>query len=579
MKKNPGAKKVTGELRRLAEERLKTGQGNAASNKKSKALETQRLVHELQVHQIELELQNDELQRARAEVEAGLARYTNLYEFAPIGYLTLGRIGIIRQVNFTGARLLGLERAFLVGRLFRLLIAAKYRPAFDIFLVKVFASKTMEACEVVVCPGNGKPFPVELTGTVVEDGRECRIVATDISARKRAEYEREGLHEQLAQAQKMEAIGTLAGGIAHDFNNILGGILGGLSLLDFDLGEVSKHHPDIQEMKALVKRGADLTKQLLGFARRGKYDVKPLDLALVAEITSTMFGRTRKDITILRDIAPDLWSVLMDHTQLEQVLLNLFINAGQAMPEGGRLLLSAENAEFAAEDAAPPGAAPGRFVKFSVADTGGGMDAATLARIFEPFFTTKEPGQGTGLGLASVYGIIKSHAGSITVESALLQGTTFTLYLPATDLPAVALEVKAQTEALIQPGTGTILVVDDEEIILEIFAGLLQRIGYGVLTARSGKQAIELMREHGKKFALVMLDMTMPDMSGRQTYDALQEIAPGTKVLLCSGFSLEGQAQEILAHGCNGFIQKPFDAAMLSAKLSEILAYADLQPL
>ena len=393
-------------------------------------------------------------------------------------------------------------------------------------------------------------------------------LAWEIAERRRAEHEREELQLQLAQAQKMEAIGTLAGGIAHDFNNILAGILGGLALIELDVGDDSGCTSDVQEMKALVDRGAALTKQLLGFARLGKYDLKPLDLALVVARTSAMYGRARSDITIGLDLAPDLLAVFMDHSQLEQVLLNLFVNAGQAMAEGGHLLLHAENAELGDENGALLGVPPGRYVKVLVTDTGSGMDAKTMGRIFEPFFTTKAPGQGTGLGLASVYGIIKNHAGFIGVESEMGKGTTFTLLLPATERPVADAKTP---KPVLQRGTGTILVVDDEAQVLKVCARLLQKLGYEVLTASGGREAIELVRQQKAKISLVLLDMTMPEMSGRQTYESLQKILPGVKVLLSSGYSIEGQAQALLDSGCNGFIQKPFDALALSTKVQELL--------
>jgi CheY-like chemotaxis protein len=366
----------------------------------------------------------------------------------------------------------------------------------------------------------------------------------------------------------MEAIGTLAGGIAHDFNNILAGILGGLELLELDHGEACGSKSDIPEMKALVNRGAALVKQLLGFAQRGKYDLKPLDLKRVVETTSAMYGRTRSDITVHLDFAEGLLAVLMDHAQLEQVLLNLFLNAGQAMPAGGQVLLHAENADLADEEGASLGVPPGLYTKLVVTDSGSGMDSATLARIFEPFFTTKAHGQGTGMGLASVYGIMRNHAGFIGVESEVGKGTTFTLLLPATDRPVEAIE---PASTVIQSGTETILVVDDEEQIVKVCSRLLQKFGYQVLTAAGGKQAIEMVRQYGAKIALVLLDMTMPEMSGRQTFEALQKMRPGMKVLLSSGCSIEGQAQGLLDSGCNGFIQKPFEAVTLSVKLREIL--------
>lgn len=531
-------------------------------------VEMQRLVQSLQQHQIELEMQNEELQRAREDIEKGLERYTDLYEFAPVGYLTLGRDGAIRQVNLTGTRLLGQTRLRLVGSQLRPLLTPKSRANFECFIEKLFENRTRQACEVMVCPQGASPLTLELTGTVLCDGLECRVVATDVTERKQAEREQERLRAQLAQSQRLEAIGTFAAGIAHDFNNILGGILAGLSVLELESSGDNAHQQDIQEMEALAKRGADLTKQLLGFACRGKYDVRPVDLARVISDTSTMFGRMHKDITVEIVLAPELRAVLMDYSQLELVLLNLFTNSGQAMPEGGRLNVFAENVELDNEDVALHDTEPGHFVKLVVTDTGVGMSPATKEHIFEPFFTTKETGQGAGLGLASVYGIVKNHAGFVTVRSELGQGTAFTLFLPATHRVATYVTVPPSS---VRRGTGTILVVDDEIQLVRVYARLLRAIGYEVLTAASGKQAIEILRQQGCRISLVILDMIMPDMSGRQTFEAIQEIVPGTKVLLATGFSLEGQAQEIMAHGCSGIIKKPFDAATLSAKVQEIL--------
>jgi PAS domain S-box-containing protein len=720
------------DLRRRAEERFAAHRDHAIADVAYTPSEVQRLLHELQVHQIELEMQNEELERARVEVEDGLGRYTDLYEFAPVGYLTLNREGEIRQVNLTGTHLLGLERSHLVGKRLAVLVDADSRAVFNTFLTRVFENGTKEACEVIVRPELASPFAVEFSAVASERGTECRVVATDITARKRSEalmavrlrlqefasshspseilqktldeietvtdsrlgffhyldadqrtpllqvwstrtvsqfgtahgklghygaehaniwadcvrkrtpiihndcdrppkrdvppdgwipmirelvvpifrkgkivavlgmgnkearyttedvsiisfladiaweiaerrrveQEREQLQLQLARAQKMEAIGTLAGGIAHDFNNILAGILGGLALVELEFEDGSASKTDIQEMKALVNRGADLTKQLLGFARLGKYDLKALDLKRMVAKTSAMYGRARADITIQLDFAPDLLVVLMDQSQLEQVLLSLFVNAGQAMPQGGRLLLRAENAELADDEAVLLGIPPGRYLKLLVTDTGSGMDAKIMGRIFEPFFTTKGLREGTGLGLASVYGIIKNHSGFIGVESEMGKGTTFTLLLPATERQVA--EEKTPM-AVLQEGTGTVLVVDDEEQIVKVCARLLQKLGYEVLTASGGRQAIELVRRFGAKISIVLLDMTMPEMSGRQTYETLQKIVPGLKVLLSSGCSIEGQVQELLDSGCNGFIQKPFDAAALSAKVREIL--------
>ncbi len=385
------------------------------------------------------------------------------------------------------------------------------------------------------------------------------LVTRDVTERKRREAEHARLQAELAQAHKMEAVGTLAGGVAHDFNNILGGVLGGLSLLEAEIGPTARIRVELDEMKALVTRGADLSKQLLGFARHGKYDVKPLDLAQVVERTSAMFGRTHRDVAIAIETAPDLRPVLMDHVQLEQVLLNLFVNAAQAMPDGGRLTVRAANGAAAPD---------GRFVTLVVTDTGIGMDDATRARIFEPFFTTKGPGKGTGLGLASVYGIVAHHRGTISVTSTPGVGTSFTLRLPAAD--GVVTPERPPTGRL-QAGHGTVLIVDDEPQMVRVYGRMLEKAGYRVLTALSGALAIEQVRAHGAEIALVILDMTMPEMSGARTFDAVRALVPDLKVLLSSGFGAEGQAQELLGRGCAGFIQKPFTAAELTAKLRELI--------
>ena len=508
--------------------------------------------------------------QSQSEVEAGTARHSDLYEHGPFALMTLDPHGVIRQVNRMGARLFGIERSGLVGTPLKQLIAADDRPTFDAFISKMFESKTEQDCEIEMHSGLASPPFVEFVGVVVNEGQECRIVARDVTIRKR-EQERVELRSQLAKARRLEAVGTLAGGIAHDINNILGGILGGLSLLEGEPGESSEHHSHIQDIEALVRRGASLTKQLLGFACGSQRGEGRLDLADAVRETCAMFGCTRKDISIQIEVAPGLRAVLMDHTQFEQVLLNLLVNAGQAMPEGGELHLNAKNVTRPCDQSTPPGAIRGQFVKLDISDTGIGMDAATQSRIFEPFFTTKGPGKGTGLGLASVHGIIKSHSGIISVQSELGRGTTFSLVLPAAQGPSAS---ERHPASPIQHGTGTILVVDDEAQMLRVYSRLLRKMGYSVLAASSGKQALELLTRHRNSIDLVILDMIMPDMHGHKTYDAMREIEPSLNALVCTGSSIDGKTQEILARGYLGIIQKPFDAATLSAALRKILGVA-----
>jgi len=394
--------------------------------------------------------------------------------------------------------------------------------------------------------------------------------------RDREVNKRANLEAQLRQAHKMEAIGTLAGGVAHDFNNLLMAIQGRISLM-LMTREVS--HPDLEHLRGIeeyVSKATDLTRQLLGFARGGKYEVKPTDLNELIKKQNRMFGRTKKEISVRGTYEKDLWTVEVDRGQVDQVLLNLYVNAWQAMPGGGDLYVETKNVILDEDYVKPFAVAPGRYVKISVTDTGIGMDKATRERIFDPFFTTKEMGRGTGLGLASVYGIIKNHGGFINVYSEKGHGATFNIYLPASEKAVIDEKIP---EGEIRKGSETILFIDDEEMIIEIAEELLAQLGYTVLTARSGKEAIEIYGQQRKQIDIVVLDMVMPDMSGAMTFDRLKEISSEVKVLLSSGYSIDGQATEILDRGCNGFIQKPFNLQKLSQKLREILDDQDAPPL
>ena len=377
------------------------------------------------------------------------------------------------------------------------------------------------------------------------------------------------LEGQLLQAQKMEAVGTLAGGVAHDFNNLLMGIQGRTSLM---LSEVDTRHPfheHLEGIESYVKNAVDLTRQILGFARGGKYEVKPTDLNDLIQTQNRMFGRTRKEVSIRGKYEQNLWTVEVDRGQIKQVLLNLYVNAWQAMPGGGDLLLSTENVFLTENDTEQLGLSPGRFVRIAVTDNGVGMDRGTMDRIFEPFFTTREMGRGTGLGLASAYGIIKNHGGLIKAYSEKGEGSTFSFYLPASSRPVKAEVASAATVA---EGQGRLLLVDDEEMILEVGAAMLKKLGYSVHTAGNGEAALQFYQAHGDTIDLVILDMVMPGMGGGEVFDRLKAVDPAIKVLLSSGYSINGKASEIIDRGCAGFIQKPFNLAQLSEKVAAVLS-------
>ena len=401
------------------------------------------------------------------------------------------------------------------------------------------------------------------------DGRNVRIqIATDISDLKRLESERKRNEAALRRSRQLELIGTLAGGLAHDFNNLLMGIQGWISIISAEFDESNPVSGKIRAIESYIESASSLTKQLLGFARKGKYEVRPMDINEMLVESSTMFGRTAKEITINTQLHQPAPVVDGDGKQIEQVLLNLYINALQAMPKKGEIYLESSIVSVNNEFCRPYGAKPGKYAKVTVKDTGLGMDKDTLERIFDPFFTTKDRGRGTGLGLASVYGIVKSHDGMITVKSTPGKGTTFDIYLPLSR-NTVKAEPAAQDGVL--KGSETILLVDDEEMILEVGQAMLENLGYRVKFANSGKSAIHILNEHSGDIDLVILDLIMPGMDGGATFSVMREAHPKIPILLSSGYSIDGDAEKILKKGCDGFIQKPFKLSEFSQKIRNIL--------
>ncbi len=419
---------------------------------------------------------------------------------------------------------------------------------------------------------DGSTFPIMIHSAPIIREEELigvRGFIIDLTDRKKAEEERIKLEAQFQQAQRLETIGTLAGGIAHDFNNLLMTIQGNTSLMLFDVDASQPHYEPLKNIEKQIERGAKLTKQLLGYARKGKYHVKAINLNQIVKESSETFGRARKEITIRRELANDLYSIEADQGQIEQILYNLYVNAADAMPGGGKLVLKTSNVtheDIKSEQYEPT---PGKYVRLTVTDTGTGMENEVKERIFDPFFTTKETGRGTGLGLASVYGITKSHEGYIEVESEKAKGCTFNIYLPASSKKP--LDPPEPASHIIE-GSGTILLVDDEEMVLEVGGKVLEKLGYTVIESQSGKEAVDIFDKNKESIDLVILDMIMPDMGGGEAYDRIKEINPRVKALLSSGYSIDGQATEIMKRGCDGFIQKPFKADELSEKLKEILS-------
>ncbi len=394
------------------------------------------------------------------------------------------------------------------------------------------------------------------------EGRPATInFLRDITREKR-------LEEKLVQAQRLESIGTLAGGIAHNFNNILMGIQGRISLILIEMSHCHPYYEHLKIVEDLVNSAAGLTRQLLGLARGGKYEVKPANINDIIKKQSKLFGRTKKEIVIHENLGENLYAVEVDRSQIEQVLLNLYVNSWQAMPKGGHIYVRTANIILDKDDVNHFKGKPGKYIKISVTDTGEGMDSETLKKIFDPFFTTKQRDRGTGLGLASAMGIIKNHGGYIDVYSEKGEGTTFNIYLPAIKAD---IHTKTTHSKDLTMGSGTILLVDDEKMVAEVGSQMVERLGYNVFTANSGKDAISFFRDNHGKVDLVILDMIMPEMGGKEVFDALRQIHSRVKIILSSGYSLNGRANDIMNQGCKGFIQKPFSMQELADKIKEVL--------
>lgn len=552
------------ELRNRAEKRaIDRDPGNDSP---PSSAETQRLLHELQVHQIELELQNEELRRSRSEMESALTRYTDLYDFAPVSYFTLAVDGAIREANLPGARLLGTERSRLIGSRFETFVSDATRIVYEAWLKEVFVSGKRQTCELTLGPSKQSLRSVELEAMLSLDGCQARAVVIDITDRKI-------LEAQLLQAQKMEIVGQLAGGIAHDFNNILSAMILSLEILPVQYLLPPESKPALRELEDLAKRASSLTRQLLLFSRRQAMQPAPIELNSALVHLLKMMGRLLgEDITCIRVAkAKDLW-IEADIAMIDQAVMNLCLNARDAMPKGGKLTLETSSTDFGPEKPPRnPESRAGRYVCLRITDTGCGMDPDVLEHLFEPFFTTKDYGKGTGLGLASAYGIVRQHQGWMEVESTLGQGTSFCIYLPR--IPKTKAIRLAPPEANSPRGRGeTLLVVEDEIALREIAVEALTLFGYRALPASDGEEALKLWEQHHGDIDLVLTDMKMPKgLSGLELAEKLWRTKSSLKIIIMSGYSLEMLRDNPVGGVAYTFLAKPFDLRVLAEAVRHCL--------
>lgn len=511
-----------------------------------------------------LETHEATAKRARQSLEASEERFRLTFHTSPDS-INLNRLsdGLYIDINRGFTKLTGYKREEVIGQTSLSLNIWK-NPEDRAQLVELLVQHgVVENFEAEFKRKNGDVTTGLMSARVFMLHGEQVIVSV---TRDIGHYKK--LERQLHQAQKFEAIGTLAGGIAHDFNNLMMGIRGRVSLMNVALDPSDPMKEHIRAIEEYVLSATNLTGQLLGIARGGKYQVIPTDIGELIGNTAEMFGRTRKQIAIHNRIGCGGLVVEVDRRQLEQVFLNLFLNSSQAMPAGGDLYLETSIVRPDEEFCSAHEIRLGRYCRISVTDTGHGMDSSTCRKVFDPFFTTREKERGTGLGLASAYGIVKNHKGAITVYSEVGHGTTFNIYLPLSEKEVISTN---PVEMECVQGEETILLVDDETMITEVGAIMLETLGYNVFVANSGQKAVEMLKEAGQRIHLVILDLIMPGMDGASTFDAMRAVKPDIRVMLSSGYSINGQATDIMDRGCNGFIQKPFNIEELSTKIREIL--------
>ena len=514
------------------------------------------------------QLKEEMEQRLQTELELGenQEKYRIILESIEEGYFETDLSGNIRFFNDATSRILGWRRSELLGLNLREYTSDDTtQKLFKVFKDVYRTGEPCKAIEFEIIRKDRKKRYIELSISLVRNAagkpQGFRGIGRDTTDRHLANFERQRLEDKLQQVQRLEAIGTLAGGIAHDFNNLLMAILGNVEMLLLSLEITDPSYENARSIERCVRSGADLTKQLLGYARGGKYFVRPTSLNEIVRASSTLFGRAKKETQVVCEYQKDIWTVEVDRNQIEQVMVNLYLNAWQAMSHKGTIRVRTKNTILDKDFVRPYEVSPGKYVRVSVEDSGTGMDEEVQKRVYEPFFTTKEMGKGTGMGLASAFGILKNHNGIIHFTSTPGKGSTFYIYLPASDQPV---EVEAFAEESVAVGSETILIVDDEVQVLDACQDMLNQLGYRTIRANSGEEAVEIFQKENADIDLIILDMIMPGMDGLTAYEHFKEVNPNVKVLLSSGYSISENIKEIVSKGCDEFIQKPFTLSQIS---------------
>jgi len=540
-------------------------------------LYNERLVRKLEQKMLELEEESKALRDAEHALRISERKYRRLHESMTDGFVYVDMQGHILETNESYRKMLGYPEEELTRLTYRDLTPEKWH-AFEEGIVQeqVLLKGYSDVYEKEYRKKDGTIFPVELrTFLLCNDAGESEgmwAIVRDISERKKAEQTQKTLEAQLHQAQKLETVGRLAGGVAHDFNNMLAIIFIAVEMIRNALDEASPILTFVRDIDYAAKRARDITRQLLAFSRKQMISPRPCDMnELIADMEKSLARLIGEDIELRFVPQQDLGQVRIDPTQVDQILVNLAVNARDAMPQGGKLTIETANIDIGEEFGREHvGFTPGRYVRLVVSDTGCGMDKETLEHIFEPFYTTKEEGKGTGLGLATIYGIVKQNQGFIDVYSEVGVGTSFKIYLPRM-ADAGESVVAEQDITVASTGRGSILIVEDDEVLCRSARTILESLGYVVTSAMTPSEALTIVKQRKDRIDLLITDVVMPGMSGVQLADQISSLHPAIKVLYMSGYTAEAIVHRgVLDEGIH-FIQKPFRTGDLATKIRELL--------
>ena len=562
-------------LRRQAELFIKTGDFiNPPTNFNNPI----KLIQDLQTTQMELELQNSELKRSQKELIKSRTQYKQLYDFAPVGYVTVNEKGTILNANLRFADMVPTQKDGVLNQLFTRYVYTEDQHIFHTHLHRLSFLKKRQVCELRMKKNRDEPFDVQLESTVIsnerQEGNQFQIVIIDIRERKQAEMEHQRLEEQLRFAHKMKSINKIAGGIAHDFNNIFHIILGNVELLSGTISKWESEYKKLETIKETALRGASVVKGLLNFSCRTDQKFEPINVIGVIKEQLKLLRASFPSTIDIRESFPDTeMMIFADPVQIGQILMNLCTNASQVMAENGGVIEIGVEKKSVTDltELDDPDLSTGEHIKIFVRDTGPGIDPEVVDHIFDPYFTTKGLGQASGMGLAIVYGIVKNHKGQITVETSPGRGAVFNLFFPAVKKESVG---QAQVRITDSPfGSETVLFVDDEESITEIAKELLEKLGYHVEAHLDPLDALAVFKAGPDRFDLVVTDMTMPKMTGLKLFENIQKIRADLPAIICTGHSALIDKEKADKSGISGYMMKPVSILTLAHKIRKMLDF------